>query len=231
MSGRKAKAARQAVRANAPPTRSEAGKVFWASWKGAVAGLVAVAVIAGSFVLPGVFRTESTTASNSGMDMGATRGEGLPAGSSVPSFSERDVETGKAITGASLDGRKTLLFFSEGVMCQACFEQIKGLEKFGSELGRRGIQLVSITPDPPSDLRQAISHYGITTPMIADDDRDMSEAFNTLGKGMHGDTPGHAFALVNKGKVIWYRDYWLPPDQSMYVEPEKLLADIPTLAR
>lgn len=67
--------------------------------------------------------------------------------------------------------------------------------------------------------------------MIADDDRDMSEAFITLGRGMHGDTPGHAFVLVERGKVLWYRDYWLAPTRSMYVEPERLLADIPTTER
>lgn len=232
MSGRKARAARQAVPAPGVPTRSGlTGRGSWTSWKGAVAVLVVATVIAGTFVLPGVLDNEPAPASHAAMDMGAAPGEGLPAGSSVPSFTERDVKTGKAITSASVLGSRTLLFFSEGVMCQACFEQIKGLEKFGAELERRGIRLVSITPDSPRDLRQSISHYGITTPMIADDDRDMSEAFNTLGKGMHGDTPGHAFALVGKGKVLWYRDYWLPPDQAMYVKPEKLLADIPVQRR
>ena len=44
---------------------------------------------------------------------------------------------------------------------------------------------------------------------------------------MHGDTPGHAFVLVDRGKVLWYRDYWLAPTRSMYVEPRQLLADIP----
>jgi peroxiredoxin len=113
-------------------------------------------------------------------------------------------------------------------MCQACFEQIKGLERMGDVLERRGIQLVSITPDPAPDLAQAIGQYRVATPMIADDDRDMSRAFNTLGQGMHGDTPGHAFVLVERGKVLWQRDYWLAPDRTMYVEPEKLLDDIPT---
>ena len=112
-------------------------------------------------------------------------------------------------------------------MCQACFEQIRGFEQFGAQLQKRGIRLVSITPDSPADLEQAAGQYGITTPLIADDDRNMSEAFNTLGKGMHADTPGHAFALIDQGKVLWYRDYWLPPDRSMYVQPTKLLADIP----
>jgi peroxiredoxin len=194
----------------------------------AVAAAV-IAVVAASFVLPGAF---SKKASSSGaahaMSIGADQGAGLPVGSSIPAFSERNVETDQPISSKSVYGKKTLLFFSEGVMCQACFEQIKGLERFGAELDKRGIQLISITPDTSDDLRQAISQYGITTPMISDDDRTMSEAFNTLGQGMHSDTPGHAFALIDKGKVLWYRDYWLPPARSMYVDPAKLLADIPS---
>ena len=188
-----------------------------------------VAVVAASFVLPGAFSKKTTSAgATHAMSMGAKQGEGLPAGAAVPSFSERDVQTDQLISSNTLFRHKTLLFFSEGVMCQACFEQIKGLEQFGADLRKRGIELVSITPDPPSDLKQAIAQYGIRTPMISDDDRSMSEAFNTLGQGMHADTPGHAFALVDKGKVLWYRDYWLPPDRAMYVEPAKLLAQIPS---
>ena len=45
---------------------------------------------------------------------------------------------------------------------------------------------------------------------------------------MHADTPGHAFTLIDNGKVLWYRDYWLAPYRTMYVPPPKLLADIPS---
>ena len=230
MSGRKARATRQAAHAAGPPVRSKQAQKqsLRRSWKGGLIGLGVAVVISASFLLPDVLDSRPAVTSHAGMAIGADPGAGLPAGSSVPSFFERDVETGRAITSSSLFDRKTLLFFSEGVMCQACFEQIKGLERFGTELDERGIQLVSITPDSRGDLQQAVSQYGITTPMIADDDRDMSQAFNTLGQGMHGDTPGHAFVLVSKGKVLWYRDYWLAPTRSMYVEPTRLLADIPT---
>jgi Peroxiredoxin len=188
-----------------------------------------IGVVAASFVVPGAFsKKTSSPGAEHAMNIGAEQGAGLPVGSSVPAFSERNVETGQLISSKSVYAKKTLLFFSEGVMCQACFEQIKGLERFGAKLQKRGIQLISITPDTPGDLKQAISQYGITTPMIADDDTTMSEAFNTLGQGMHGDTPGHAFALIDKGKVLWYRDYWLPPARAMYVEPAKLLSDIPS---
>ena len=230
MSGKKAKAARREAQAVAPPVRSKSDRArsFWASWKGALVLLGILALLGASFVLPGAFEEEGTSAaSSSGHDMANhAEGDGLEPGSAVPSFAERDVETGKAISSTSLARGKTLLFFSEGVMCQACFEQIKGLEAMGKELEKRGIELVSITPDSPADLRQAIGQYGIRSPMIADEDRDMSSAFDTLGRGMHADTPGHAFALIEGGKVLWYRDYWLPPDRTMYVEPAKLLVDL-----
>ena len=198
------------------------------SWKGGLVGLGLVAVVAASFVLPGVLDKKTTSAGAvHAMAAGAETGQGLPVGSAVPSFSERDLLTSKTISSKTVYAHKTLLFFSEGVMCQACFEQIQGLQQFGARLHTRGIQLVSITPDSPGDLEQAAGHYGITTPLISDADRSMSEAFNTLGLGMHGDTPGHAFALIDRGKVLWYRDYWLPPDRAMYVQPKQLLADIP----
>jgi peroxiredoxin len=134
--------------------------------------------------------------------------------------------SGKVISSSSVYDHKTLLFFSEGVSCQACLQQIQGLQQVGSELAKAGIELVSITPDPPSALRQAIAAYGITTPVISDAGLSISQAFNTLGQGMHANTPGHAFALIYRGKVLWYHDYWIS-DGTMYVQPAALLAALP----
>ena len=81
-------------------------------------------------------------------------------------------------------------------------------------------------------LREAVDQYGISTPMISDEDRDMSMAFDTLGRGMHSDTPGHAFVLVDEsGTVVWQRDYWLDPSRTMYVKPATLLADLADAAQ
>ena len=228
MSGKQVKAARKAARVEAAPRPLP--RPFWKSWQGGAAGVAIALVIGASFVVPKLVNGDSspTAASHESMTMSVEPGKGLPAGASVPGFSEVDIETGRPISSRTLFRHKALLFFSEGVMCQACFEQIKGLEQMGAQLTERGIELVSITPDSPTDLKQAIAQYGIASPMIADDDRDMSGAFNTLGLGMHSDTPGHAFALIERGKVLWYRDYWLPPDRTMYVDPEKVLADLPS---
>lgn len=226
MSGKKAKAARKADRVDGQV--GSGGRSFWLSWKGAAVALSTVAVVGASFITPKLLNSETPQAASPHGAMAHDEGAGLAVGAAVPSFEERDVVTGASITSDSIQGRKTLLFFSEGVMCQACFEQIKDLERMGDVLERRRIQLVSITPDTAADLEQAIAQYAIATPMIADDDRDMSRGFNTLGQGMHADTPGHAFVLVERGKVVWQRDYWLAPYRTMYVEPKKLLDDIPS---
>ena len=189
--------------------------------------LGAIALIGMSFVLPGVLGSKSSPEAAHAKTMGVDPGAGLPAGSAVPSFSASDLLTGHPVSSSSVYGHKTLLFFSEGVMCQACLEQIQGLQQVADQLAKRGIQLVSITPDSTGELQQAAQQYGITTPLISDSNRHVSEAFNTLGKGMHADAPGHSFALIYHGKVLWYRDYYLPPYRTMYVQPSKLLADIP----
>ncbi len=201
---------------------------FWRSRRGVLVGLAVVALVALSFVLPGALSKKSSAGEPT--PTGVTQGAGLPAGSHVPAFSGTDLLDGKPITSASVYDHKTLLFFSEGVSCQACLVQIQGLQQVGSALAKRGIGLVSIMPDPPAVLRQAVSAYGITTPVISDTSLSMSRAFNTLGQGMHTDTPGHAFALIDHGKVLWYRDYWIS-DHTMYVPPATLLAQLPAAGK
>jgi cytochrome oxidase Cu insertion factor (SCO1/SenC/PrrC family) len=166
VSGRKAKAARKVTRVQAPPKRQQPYS-YWSSWTGWAVGIGVVALVAASFVVPKlVDRSSSPTSvsAHAGIVTGSERGKGLKVGASVPAFSEQNVENDQPIRSTSLYRHRTLLFFSEGVMCQACFEQIKGLEQMGSELAKRNIQLVSITPDSRRDLKQAIGQYGITTP-------------------------------------------------------------------
>ena len=187
-----------------------------------------VVLLAASFILPGVFKGPSSVRSP-GVPAGVALGAGLPIGAKVPAFSGINLINGRVVSSAQIYDQRTLLFFSEGVSCQACLEQIQGLQQVGSELTKRGIHLMSFTPDPPTILKQAAGDYKITTPLISDSNDVISSAFNTLGQGMHANTPGHAFVLVYHGKVLWYRDYWIT-NQEMYVSPTSLLSAIPASA-
>ena len=208
------------------PKRREEPKSI--PWKAALITAGVLALIGATFVVPGLFANDRSASMAHGSHAITGAGDGPALGSRI-AFDERDVVDGHPISSQSLRGKKTLLFFSEGIMCQACFEQIQDIEEVGDRLERQGIGLVSITPDSEKVLREAIHDYGITTPMISDENRDMSTAFDTLGQGMHADTPGHAFVLLDQtGKVIWQRDYWLAPYRTMYIEPARLLDDLAT---
>jgi Peroxiredoxin len=155
-------------------------------------------------------------------------GKSAPAGERVssglaPAFSEQDVYSGAPITSAGLRGKNVLLFFSEGVMCQACFEQIQSLQQRSAELRKRDLTLVSITTDPPDVLREAVSGYGIETPMISDESHSMSSAYGAIGQGMHAETDGHTFVLLDRsGRIRWRQDY-----TAMFIAPDRLFAEIP----
>ena len=144
-------------------------------------------------------------------------------GDQAPEFALTDVVSGEQVTAASLQARKTLLFFSEGVNCQPCMVQAADLEKAGA-LDAQDIQLVSVTTDQPGDLAEAARQYGITTPLLADPTTEMSSAYGMLGHGGmgHPETDGHAFMLLDEaGEIRWHRAY-----QEMYVKPAQLLRDM-----
>jgi len=142
----------------------------------------------------------------------------------APAFAAGDVVSGRPLSSSYFKNHQdTLLFFSEGVMCQACLEQIQSLEHMSGQLAKRHISLVSITPDSPAELRQAAASYKIHTPLLSDESRRMSMDYDVLGLGMHADMPGHTFILVDRHGVIrWRHDY-----TTMYVPPAELLNAIP----
>ena len=54
------------------------------------------------------------------------------------------------------------------------------------------------------------------------DDGTVSEAYDTLGKGMHAGLPGHSFVLIDEqGEQRWYGEY-----PSMWLEPQDLLKEV-----
>ena len=152
----------------------------------------------------------------------ATAG-GATVGTPAPAFTLTDVVSNRPVNLGSLRGEKTLLFFSEGVGCQACMVQIADLQRNNS-MRSAGIRLVSVTTDAPGDLAQAARQYGIRTPLLADSTGAMSAAYGMLGHGGmgHPTQDGHAFMLLDpRGKILWHQAY-----QEMFVPSGRLMSDM-----
>ncbi|MGH2714967.1 MAG: peroxiredoxin family protein [Thermoleophilaceae bacterium] len=198
-----------------------------------VAGVVgaAIAALAVVFVLNS---TGGSSAGDSRAGGGGKAGEfafavGDPGpGETAPTF--RLPSTG----GGTFDlakqrGRRVLLYFQEGIMCQPCWDQIVDLEKQEAKLRALGIDaMVSITTDPLDQLEQKQADDGFSTAVLSDPDLRVSVAYSANQYGMMGTSrDGHSFIVVGPDGRIEYRaDYGGPPDHTMYVPPENLIADI-----
>lgn len=122
-----------------------------------------------------------------------------------------------------------LLYFQEGLGCQPCWDQIKDLEKQPEKLRALGIdEMVSITTNDLDNLRQKARDEDIATPVLADPDLAVSEAYAANQYGMMGTSAdGHSFIVVGPdGKIRHRADYGGAPNYTMYVPVENLVADM-----
>jgi peroxiredoxin Q/BCP len=130
---------------------------------------------------------------------------------------------------AAQRGKSTLLYFQEGLTCQPCWDQIKDLQKQQAKLTALGVtQVVSVTTDGLSNIRQKVSDDGISIPVLSDPDLAVSKSYNANQYGMMGTSrDGHSFVLVGPdGRIVKRMDYGGPPNYTMYVPVASLLADL-----
>lgn len=95
------------------------------------------------------------------------------------------------------------------------------IEKLGAELAEADITVLSIVMNTRAQILRDMELNGVSTPFLLDDGT-VSEAYGTLGKGMHAGLPGHSFVLADaQGRQRWYGEY-----PSMWVDPQDLLKEI-----
>ena len=126
-------------------------------------------------------------------------------------------------------GKTVLLYFQEGLGCQPCWDQIKDLEQQPDRLRSLGIdEMVSITTNDLENLTQKARDEGIKTPVLADPDLAVSEAYAANQYGMMGTSAdGHSFIVVGPdGKILHRADYGGAPNYTMYVPVDNLVADL-----
>lgn len=98
-----------------------------------------------------------------------------------------------------------LLYFSMGVGCDGCFAQIPEIR---DELADQGVAFLPIMVDPIDLVAGEASRFGISTPILIDNSRQVSAAYGMLGVYGHADRPSHSFALVGQdGTIKWVRHY------------------------
>lgn len=167
-----------------------------------VAGvLIFILLIGGVFVL----------SSNQGSGTVGSNSQSISLGAPAPDFTLPS-STGERVSLSDYRGKKNvLLYFQEGVMCDPCWKQTRDIEKEYEKFQAMDMELVTITVDPLNAVTKNAKKFGITLPVLADEDLKVSSAYDVLKESMHpGDRPGHTFVLVDKnGKIVWKKAYFL----------------------
>ena len=138
----------------------------------------------------------------------------------APDFTLTDT-SGVQHTLADHRGENVLLYFSEGAGCQSCLVQMGEIEKQAKAFAAEDVTVLPIVMNTREQILADMEANGVKTPFLLDDGT-VSDAYGTLGKGMHAGLPGHSFVLIDKdGQQRWYGEY-----PSMWLEPSQLLAEI-----
>ncbi|MBI2717337.1 MAG: redoxin domain-containing protein [Rhizobiales bacterium] len=129
----------------------------------------------------------------------------------------------------ALRGKTVLLYFQEGLMCEACWVQLREIEANFSRFREAGIDaMATITTDPPDLLARKVRSERLLLPVLADPSVAVSQTYRTNGDGMmNGSYNAHTFVIVGAdGRIRWRADYGGAPSYNMYVPVPDLLADI-----
>lgn len=138
----------------------------------------------------------------------------------APDFTLTDT-AGVTHTLADHRGENVVLYFSEGAGCQSCIVQMGELEKKATELAEANITVLPIVMNTRDQILRDTVANGVTTPFLLDDGA-VSDAYGTLGNGMHAGLPGHSFVLIDTGgQQRWYGEY-----PSMWLDPAELMNEI-----
>jgi len=125
--------------------------------------------------------------------------------------------SGQTVSLAEFKGKNVLLYFNEGVGCDACFYQLGKLESDAS-LERAGLTMLPIVMNTRADVQSQLTRFNLRTPYLLDPTGATSAAYKALGTGHHANLPGHTFILVGPdGMIRWRGDY-----PGMWIEPSEL---------
>ena len=123
----------------------------------------------------------------------------------APDFTLSDVD-GNSVTLSSLRGKNVVLFFTEGLMCYACLEQIAEFSK-DPRLNNNDTAALSLVADSPQDwakARQELSFLAGAR-VLLDTGSQAFQAYAALGLSpamQRGPHPGHTYFIVDKEGAI-----------------------------
>jgi peroxiredoxin Q/BCP len=119
---------------------------------------------------------------------------------------------GETVSLGDYAGRKLLVYFYPKADTPGCTKQSCAVNDALGNLQKAGVDAVGISPDTPDKQKKFADKYGLTFPLLADEDHAVAEAFGVWGeRSMYGKKymgiERSAFLIDEKGMLegVWYK--------------------------
>jgi len=91
------------------------------------------------------------------------------------------------VSSASLAGQPYLLYFYPKADTPGCTKQACGIQEALPALGRTGITVIGVSPDPMPPIEKFAKKYGLEFPLASDADQSVAKAYGVwVEKSMYG---------------------------------------------
>jgi peroxiredoxin Q/BCP len=112
----------------------------------------------------------------------------LAPGDPAPGFTLPDAD-GQPVSLSSYRGQRVIVYFYPAAMTPGCTKEACDFRDSLAGLGRQGIAVLGISPDPPAKLAKFRARDGLTFPLLSDPDHAVLEAYGAYGeKKLYGKT-------------------------------------------
>jgi peroxiredoxin Q/BCP len=147
-------------------------------------------------------------------------------GKKAPAF-RLSASAEREVSSAALKGKPYLLYFYPKADTPGCTKQACGIQEALPKLGKLGLAVIGVSPDPLPPIEKFAKKYKLAFPLASDPDHKVAEAYGVwVEKSMYGrkymGIERSSFLVDADGKVrrIWRK-----------VKPESHAADVLAAAR
>lgn len=110
----------------------------------------------------------------------------LAVGDKAPAFS-MEASGGRKVGSMELKGQPYLLYFYPKADTPGCTKQACGIQEALPQLGKLGLAVIGVSPDPIPPIEKFAKKYGLDFPLASDADQKVATAYGTwVEKSMYG---------------------------------------------
>lgn len=110
----------------------------------------------------------------------------LAVGDMAPGF-DMAASAGRRVSGEGLRGKPYLLYFYPKADTPGCTKQACGIQEALPQLGRTGLTVIGVSPDPMPPIEKFAAKFSLAFPLASDPDHAVAEAFGVwVEKSMYG---------------------------------------------